>query len=351
MRTLLVVALVCAVAPAAVMCRSGPMIDAGAPLIPAPIDSFYGSQPFCKRSQMPDGFRVDTFVGDYTVNSTVGEKMLCYRSKYIHSCFTIDGVRPCNQHTHRCVKIGSGFNWDDAAYHPEYVRQVRKRPSVCLSKGAFMSPDSAVVFVAQVMFSWVLLTTGTVMVAFNVGKARSSAFMKAVAVLMYIPLVLMFFSYYYLNAILGFAAFYCSFLLFSRKNGVSAMFAVGVLLLCFYWVTFQNGLGDMQHHSRLAGFSPTADTYVSKCNNYYSGFFFVNDKLRGDFSNPEDQGKQYCDREWLSAGLFWMINFELLIFLAVLAGALYVAAPEEPAASSEKPAAEDAGADAPAKSV
>jgi hypothetical protein len=315
-------------------------LNNGASVTPPARTSFFGNEAFCStRTTLPAGWTVENKQGDYTKNFT-GISKLC-RLDFVEVCRTYKGVVPCNSFNKVCVDTPDSINWNDPVYHPEYTSRTVSHPQVCVSKGAFMAPDAAVVFIANVMFSWVILTLGFAAVFKHVGPDRGTTLMKVIAVLMYIPLVLLLFSYYYLNAILGFAALFGSYQLFCRKRAESTAFAFVFLFLALFWVTFENGLGGLQHHSRLRGPNKASDyTYENFCEGYYRSFFTVPAELRGDFDNPAFHSKQYCDRQWLSAELFFMILLELTLLLAALVGGAAIWAPEPVKAENEPAATE-----------
>ena len=308
-------------------------LNSGKSMMPAARTFFFGSEPFCStRTSLPDSsWTVDNKQSQYKSTFT-GETKLC-RQPFWETCVTFTGVVPCNTQTHRCINVPDSLKWDDSVLHPEYTSRIVQRPQVCVSKGIYMAPDAAVLFVAQVMFSWVLLTLGFVAVLNAVGTDRGTLLMKVVAGLVYVPIVLLLFSYYYLNAILGAAVTYASYQLFCRKRAEATAFGFVFLFLALYWVTFANGLGYMQHQSRLvppSGLTNLARdyTYENFCEGYYRAFFTNPREMQGDFDNPMFQTRQYCDRRWLSAELFFMILLELGFLLAALVGGAAIFAPE-----------------------
>jgi len=288
--------------------------------------SFLGSETGYGRTFDWGTWKSDDLSANYAKNFT-GNTKLTYQSNFIEACRTLMGVVPCNKHNSVCQDVPDSIAWDNAVYHPEYTSRVVNRPQVCISRHLYRSPDAYVLFVANVMFCWILLSFGLYAIIVRNTNNRGTLTMKVIAGFFYVPLALMFFSYYYYNAILGFAALFASYQLFTLKRADLTAFAFVFLFLAYYQVTFENGLGYVQHQSRLGPNLKSSDnTYENLCNQYYRSAFNFAPQVHGDFDNPLISTWGYCHREWLSAGLFYMIWFELAVLLSVFAGAsaLYV---------------------------
>jgi len=295
------------------------------PTPPSP-NSYYGSSAICSNGTLAanNQWNIDDYSANgYAVNFT-GQTRLCHYP-FIGACRQLYGVVPCNLFNQACVGINSNIGWNNAAYHPEYTARVTQKPYVCLTKGAFMAPDSGVVFIAIVMFAWIILTIGYVVANRAFQMAENVRYLQIVGIFIYIPCSLLFFSYYYLNGILGFAVLYAAFSLFGAKRVEGTIFGFVFIFLGLFHVTFENGLGELQHQQRFdpVNYLPSKYQYENFCEGYYRGFFSLPQLLQGDFDNPLITDINYCNRFWLSAELFFMIFLELMLALScVFAGGI-----------------------------
>lgn len=313
------------------------LLDRGVSLL-APARVWYqGGEAACVNAAVPGGagWQVWDFKSEYTTGFT-GNTKLCARD-FIAPCKTFMGVLPCNKATSVCVNTPDTFQAGNGVRHPEYTRRIRSRPQVCVSKGAFMTSDAAVVIVAQVVFTWIIGTLGLALIFVTVTaeQFRDTTLLRVLYIVLFLPLTCLIFSYFYFNAILGFAVVYASYQLFSRRRAESSAFAFVFIVLAILWYTFENGLGDMQHQSRFrVSNGPAFNTanqnqYENFCLTYFRGYWFLNPALMGDFDNPSIQGYGYCDRFWLSTELFFIILLELGLLLGVVIGGSALWAPRE----------------------
>eukprot|EP00760_Papus_ankaliazontas_P002571 PhM_4_TR1113/c0_g1_i1/m.3809 len=130
---------------------------------------------------------------DYYQASFSGVKKLCVKD-YLDLCATVTGVQTCNKATHMCVEVE--YSWDDAVQYPSVASVMAKRPEICIEAGAFRAPDSAVVHIAQILFSGLFLVAGLVVF---VTQVQVAAPMKAFAGVYTLLCMLLLFSYFYLN--------------------------------------------------------------------------------------------------------------------------------------------------------
>lgn len=200
------------------------------------------------------------------------------------------------------------YDFADASQHPDTAAAMELRPEVCTDTNGYTHPDTSVILVAQIVVS------GTVLIAafvFFVLQAQPSPIIKGLLAFFLLDCLLMLFGYYYLNAIVIFTAVISAGICFSVKSDAAAAVGFGIVLAALYWVTFESGLGFIQHHSRFTAGDATTDAYERMCNNYYRGYFFFPVEAHKDNENIANTARGLCDRSWLGAQLFFMIFAEV----------------------------------------
>ena len=194
------------------------------------------------------------------------------------------------------------YDFADASQHPDTAAAMELRPEVCTDTNGYTHPDTSVILVAQIVVS------GTVLIAafvFFVLQAQPSPIIKGLLAFFLLDCLLMLFGYYYLNAIVIFTAVISAGICFSVKSDAAAAVGFGIVLAALYWVTFESGLGFIQHHSRFTAGDATTDAYERMCNNYYRGYFFFPVEAHKDNENIANTARGLCDRSWLGAQLFF----------------------------------------------
>jgi hypothetical protein len=216
---------------------------------------------------------------------------------------SVCGIEVCNDYDQKCVDL------------PDHMGKA------CISKGAFMHPDAAVLIFAQLIASGLMIPFGFVYILLNI-KVRN-ALLPTVTTTMIVAFSFpLFFSYYYLNAYIIVAATFGSLVLFAQKKQNLTVAGMILCLLALLWVCFRSGLGNMQHHSRFAAGDSINDTFEKYCDAYYRGFWFSPGILKSYDENPQVKTWGFCNRYWLACVLFFMILQELLLVLHVGAACL-----------------------------
>lgn len=271
------------------------------------------TQPYGSSLCALDGKFKNVDKSSYYKASFPGLKRLCVK-EYLDVCATVNGVVPCNTFNSKCVEVG--YDYDNAQQHPASAAVMAKRPEVCTEQGEFRHPDTATIVVAQIIFSGIVFIGGFVLFLLQV---QGSIILKAILGVFLLDCLLLTFSYYYLNAIIIFAAATAAGVCFSLKSDGATGFGFVIILAALYWTTFESGLGSVQHQSRFRAGSATTDFYEKQCNNYYRGYFYYPLEQHENDDNIAISYRGFCDRNWLGAQLFFMIFAQqlLVVFLAV----------------------------------
>jgi hypothetical protein len=229
---------------------------------------------------------------------TMGNRSVCIL-KFEHTC----GSDVCNDYDHVCNDLPDG------------------RGKTCISKGSFLLPDAAVVIIVQIIASGLFLPLGLIMVCLNI-EVKHVVLPTIVTTLLVLNSFFLFFSYFYLNAYVIVLAAFASLALFGQRRPSCTVIGMFMCLLALFWVSYQYGLGNIQHHSRFNSGNSINDMYENYCDAYYRGFFFSPQILKSYDENPQVKFWGFCNRYWLAALLFFMILQELYLVLLVGAGAL-----------------------------
>lgn len=286
--------------------------------------------PLCNKK----GFNRQDKTKFYKVNINV-TKTFCAKS-YLDACYTVDGIVPCNTNYERCVSSNS--EWNDATYSPISASRMTERPQLCASEGAFWHPETGVLAVAQPCISFIVSITALVILKRAITQANVGRVLQVLLGIQVTTCVLLFFSFYYLNALIALLVTYAAVGLYASKdkNGI----AVGLIAIIavLFWFTFQHGLGEIQHHSR---FSSDLTAYETLCNHYYRGYFGWPILLHGPYESPSFLTKGYCLREWLAAEYFAIILVKITLLIFVAYGAAELRSSDAPteAPKEETPAA------------
>ena len=265
-----------------------------------------------------------TCVGSrYTwVGGSKPEWNLCLFADYEVACNTEPGrVTACDTVTSRCVEVKGERYFGSPLQGGKKLQQ-------CVSQGALMFPDASVTMVAQVVFTSVLLLAGVVvLVQATAGVVPPLSIIAFV--LIYLCVVVLTVSYYYLNGIVLFATVAGALGLFSARNPVLG--AIGMMLVFsgLFWLTYADGLGEIQHHLRRNAGSATNDFFERLCNTYTRGFFSYQEYQRDDQFNPNILFWGYCSRNFLAGELFVLILAELLAIVFIAAGVQSLGNPEK----------------------
>jgi hypothetical protein len=236
--------------------------------------------------------------------------------QYLDACYTVDGVVPCNTDYARCVSSNS--EWNDANLNPVAASRMNDRPQLCASEGAFWHAETGVLSVAQPIISFIVGVAG-IAIVFPLARAKGvSIFVQILLISLFIVCTFLFFSFYYLNAQIALLAAYGAIGLYATKDKGAIATGIFALLATLFWFTFQHGLGEIQHHSRLL---PNGSTmYEQLCNSYYRGFFGWPVQLHGPYESPNYLTKGYCLREWLAAEYFFIILVKLILLVLIAYG-------------------------------
>jgi len=257
--------------------------------------------------------------------------------KYYDACFTVDGVVPCNYESSSCVAVS--YDWNNKDFNPVSAARMTDRPQVCISEGNYWGPETGVIAVAQPLISFIIGTFGFYL-TISVARPKISILTLIFLIVQFIWCTFLFFSFYYLNALIALLVTYAAVGLIAAKDRAGSATAIIALVATLYWFTFQHGLGEIQHHSR---FTKALTGYETLCNNYYRGYFGYPIELHGAYESPSFLTKGYCLREWLAAEYFFIINVKvnLLIFIALAAAGMRQGEqPQEEKKEEEHPALE-----------
>ena len=232
--------------------------------------------------------------------------------QFLDVCYTVEGAKPCSKDFARCVSSPS--NWNDATFNPVSNARMTDRPQICASEGAFWHPETGVLSVAQPIISFIVGVVALVLVYQGAVKKNAPLLVRVLLIVQFVVCTLLFFSYYYLNAQMALLATFAAVGLIAAKDKGGLATAIVILLATLFWFTFENGLGEIQHHSRFSG-SYTANEVT--CNNYYRGFFGYPVLLHGPYESPRLMSRGYCLREWLAAEYFFIILVKLLLLVLI----------------------------------
>jgi hypothetical protein len=286
------------------------------------------TDPRCASDAWVKWDKTSNYVAGFT-----GVTKLCTR-RYVDVCLAPQGLQPCNQYYGVCREVG--YDYSDKALYPNMGPTVK--PTVCVSAGAYMTPDVKVLVIAEVMFGFFLFIIAFVLVL-GIGRAVRGYSMAVVVTQLVMSLTLMF-SYYYLNGVIQLAASIAALALFRTRKPILVGVGILFLLAAFFWVTYRFGLGGMQHQSRFQAGVAAQNTYEQYCLNYYRGYFAYIQDLHDVGENPEEGAWGYCTRNWLSASMFFQIFGELLLVLLAATGiqSLLMEDPEVKTVSETEPA-------------
>jgi len=237
---------------------------------------------------------------------------------YETACPTLSGAKACDDYVEKCVAYPSDRNWNTTAGAQNWEISSGSYKQ-CVSEGVFWYPDTRVIAVAQIIATTGVLIFATAYILVNLWASLNWLGLLSLVLMLPVATILTV-SYYYLNVIVVFCAAITALGLFSQRSAVIGVVGMLVCLAALFWVTFDSGLGAIQHHSRREAGVATTDAYESACNNYYQGYFFLADVERKIDHNPNVDFQGYCSREFLAAQLFLMILLELLVVVMVSAG-------------------------------
>jgi hypothetical protein len=245
-----------------------------------------------------------------------GLKRICVKD-YLDACATVNGIQPCNLFNSQCTEVS--YDYADSRQHPNSTANMARRPEVCVDSQPYRHPDTAVVIIAQIIFSGIIMILAFVLFLLLV---QGSFIFKILLGVFLVVCLLLTFSYYYLNAIIIFGAAIAAGICFSLRSDAAAGAGFAIILAVLFWTTFQQGLGGIQHQSRFGAGDATTDYYEQACNNYYRGYFFFPLELHKDDDNIAVNFRGFCNREWLAAELFFMIFAQQLLVVLIGAGAM-----------------------------
>ena len=268
---------------------------------------------------------------------------MCIFEDYEKVCTEIGGLVPCDSYDSICVQYNGDETWKaaNAAAGGKYISNAR--PWKCVKEG-YWYPDSGVLAVAQVIATITAILWGSIVVIMSCKGGVTV--LAVIALILMLPAgIILAHSYYYLNAIVVIAGTLGAIGLFSEKAPVFGATGMIVGLVTLFWVTYNAGLGFVQHHSRQSAGTAAADTYENACNNYYRGYFQVTPVRLADDENPMILYGGYCGRGLLAGMLWVMIFLELLLVIVVASGAFSLGIPQNVEAT-EAPAAQTAAAPA-----
>eukprot|EP00759_Apiculatamorpha_spiralis_P037165 PhF_6_TR37143/c1_g1_i1/m.54668 len=282
-----------------------------------------------------DHYSWKDFSGSY--NSNVSSQ-ICIFTDYEVECPDVAGLTACDLYTSVCVEYVGDENWKRLPGASNWAGN--GKPKTCVVEGGFWFPDSRVVAVAQVLITSFGVIAAVILAILN---CRSVNILAIIVLILYIPIsIILSVSYYYLNAIILTAAAIAAVALFAERSPVYGATGMIIALSALFWVTFQAGLGHIQHHDRRYAGPSYADTFEIKCNNYYRSYFSNTIAYSADDVNPQILFGGYCGRAFLAGELFVLILMELLLILLVAAGSfsLGIGSSNEEEKKEEAPAAE-----------
>jgi len=319
MRTILVLALAVTLALAQTPQGGnivGPGLPPGQTDVPNPLTVNSESQPFNSNMCAGDGSWQNIDKTEYYKANFQGVSRLCVKD-YLTVCATPTGLVTCNTYNSACADVT--YDWSDATQYPVSAANMAKRPQVCSSTAGYGHSDTMVVLVAQIVISGIVMIAVFVLFAI---KANVGIGIKVVSGVYLLVCLFLLFGYYYLNSILIFTAVLAAGVCFSLKSDAAAAVGFGICLTALYWVTFQNGLGYVQHQSRFTAGDVTTDIYERMCNNYFRGYFYWPLEQHGEGDNIANMYRGLCDRIFLSSQLFFMIFAEQLLVVYIALGAM-----------------------------
>jgi len=300
-------------------------------------------RPMIKETCTGDNYK---WIGESGLYSNGSQSAICIFVAYEEKCTGIQGLTACDLYDQVCVQYSGEETWKaEAKASGRYVSNMR--PWKCVREGAFWFPDSGVVAVAQVIVTSAFIIWAALVTLMSC-KAKIHIVATAALLLMLPVSIILAHSYYYLNAIIVVAGTIGAIGLFSEKSAVFGATGMIVGLVTLFWVTYDAGLGFVQHHSRRMAGTAAQDTYENGCNNYYRGYFEATPVRLGDDENPLVKYGGYCSRSLLAGMLFVMIFLELLLVLAIAVGAFQPGIQQTVEAPVEAPAVEAPAVAAPA---
>lgn len=264
-----------------------------------------------------DHYSWKDYSSSYSPNATV-PRTVCIFSDYEVECPEITGLVGCDLYDSVCVEYAGEENWKSAAALNGYTST--NKPKKCIKVGGFWFPDSRVVSTAQVILTVFGILWASFVVFFSI-RSRSIPTLAWISLGLMLPaMIVMTVSYYYLNVIIVLACTLAALALFSEKTPLLTSIGMLILLSGLFWVTYNAGLGNIQHHDRRNAGPSFSDTFEKTCQSYYRGYFFKDDVRMADDDNPLVRNVGYCSRAFLAAQLFLMILLELLLVLTVVSG-------------------------------
>ena len=329
-------------------------------------------------------------------------KAICVRN-FMTACFTVDGAQACNPAYAACVSTTD--EWWNQWLNPKSAARMKVQPQVCASEGAYWNMETAIIAVVVPVVAFAVGVVGLVLLYQAGVGSKVPITVQILAIANFVVCTLLLFSYYYLNAFLGYLVSFVilGFVAKGDKNGIAG--AIVVLVGVLFWLTFKSGLGFIQHHNRLIDTTSTASvprlslpqqrpttltetltiqvqapaavrapkrvprtktetltltdtdipllpslpavcSYTTMqeciCNNYYRGFMGWPELMHGPFESPNVITTRYCLREWLAAELFFIILEEIFITLLIACASANIAQGSQPSNQPEEAPAQPA---------
>lgn len=175
-------------------------------------------------------------------------KAICVRN-FMTACFTVDGAQACNPAFAACVSTTD--EWWNQWLNPKSAARMKVQPQVCASEGAYWHMETAIIAVVVPVVAFAVGVVGLVLLYQAGVGSKVPITVQILAIANFVVCTLLLFSYYYLNAFLGYLASFVilGFVAKADKNGIAG--AIVVLVGVLFWLTFKSGLGFIQHHNRL----------------------------------------------------------------------------------------------------
>jgi len=273
-----------------------------------PTDTLPANDPRCQASGWSITDKSSSYVAGFK-----GLTKICHRD-YVVICTGPTGILACNDFYGACQDVG--YDWQDKELFPSVATNVK--PQICAMRGNVMNSDVKILAIAQVMFGFFTFI-GALVLSLGVA-AKTPGAAKFILIAQAVCSLLLMFSWFYLNGIVQLAASIAAVALFRTRNG--ALTGVGILFLlsAYFWVTYQFGLGNMQHQSRFAAGLASAQTYENYCANFYRGYFDWNQDTKDIGENPAEAKWGFCDRNWLTTTLFFQLLAELFLMMLAATG-------------------------------
>ena len=290
-------------------------------------DQLAETQPFSSNVCTAAGFwkQYDRSSRYKTTFQNSGVTKLCMK-EYMEPCSTDGGLQGCNEMNNKCIE--NKRDWANTIlYGSAWSNTFQKTPQMCTEEGAKFHDDAMVLVIAQIIFSFIIFLAAYICMIIigqpSIGMIICGAFM-------FIFCSLLLFSYYYLNAIVVFAFTMAAIGCFSFLHEEGTAFGQIACLIALFWVTFENGLGWIQHHSRMTAGTMNTDAYEKICNRFYNGYFFNPYLAQEESENPAKKYNSLCDRYWIAAQLCFMIITELMLVIIIAVAAFDQAPKDKP---------------------